>query len=83
MCAHVYTCICMSVLFYKYVGAPIFLKHKGNIRSQPQRDLLPDLASKQMIRCRRTRQESSVRAELKDRGQKAAYQKWGKGPKPG
>lgn len=53
----------ISVLLFKCLRGQIFFKHEGNVGSKPQRDWLPDLVFKQMIKCRRTRQESFVRTE--------------------
>lgn len=77
--------LCMSVLLFKYVGASVFLKHKDSVGSQPQNDWLPDLVFKQVIRCRRTRQESLVRTERKDGGlsQTVMLSELGKEPKSG
>lgn len=76
MFAHAYMYMLMTVLLFKHVGASIFFKHKGSVGSQRQKDWLPDLVFKQMARCRRTRQESLIRTEMKDGslGEKAAYQ---------
>ena len=66
--AHVCVYLCMSVLLFKYVGASLLSTRTVLYPSLRKTGFQTFQVLKQMIRCRRTRQESLIRTELKDGG---------------